>query len=211
MSHEDDFRVTRENQLMIVNAMRALFTGNLQEARESDPGVALVIDILADAMVDGATKAAAIDRMEAATEHDRMIAAGVYNLLENMIGQMKNLLAKVGAENHDKHVEVISLGGCGDPNCPGCGGQPFDPSQVGEAMKAAISNALGINPTNLHVEAVPDGMDMDDAVGALKAKLANEIGGRKSPLDKHTNEIMEALDSMPGNKRPRLKSKKLPS
>jgi hypothetical protein len=205
--HNEKYAMTREDQIMLLNAMHALFAGRYDEARNADPGFALFMDVVADAMVEGARKGEAVERFKAATEHDRAIVAGIYNMLEFMIGQMKTVLARVGAEMGDGHVEVISLGGCGDPDCPGCGGQAFDSAKLGEALGPAIKEKLaamlGFDPAKVGVDVVS--VDTLDAVQELLGKTG------QPKLDKHTNEMMEALDSMPGAKRPRLKPKKLPS
>lgn len=205
---EDDYTMNERDMTAVLTGLKALFSGKYEEARASHPGVALVLDVLADAMVPGARKAAAIKSFEAASEYDRKVAAGVYNLLENMVTQMKHVLAKVGAEKGDAHVEVVSLGGdseygCGDPDCENCGGKPFPSDKIAEIIGQKAAEVLGI----------PLGKVIVQKLDADSMNVVEKALGEDSSMthDSHTNEIMQALDRMPGSKRPRLTPKKLPS
>lgn len=193
------------HMLMVVNAMQALFAGRIDEARNADAGVTLVIDVAAEAFTPGSTKGMARKRMEAATEHDRMIAAGMLNMLERSMGQFKDVLAQVGAKLGDAHVETIAVG-CGDPNCPNCGGKGTGDFE--KMLKEKVAQMVGIDPDSVTVQQIPANADIE---AIMKAAESNGESESTVPADPHMADIMKALDKMPASKRPRLRPKKLPS
>lgn len=201
----DAYENTSEEKRQIMRGMRALLAGNIEEARSQHTGVALLIDVLAEAMSEGSTPKMAKKRFAGGTEEDRRVCAGMLNLMESMAGQVKMVLAEIGFDLGDAHVEAV--GGCGDPNCPNCHGASSGlPDDFADMLKKKVAEATGLDPDAIQVAAY-EGDDPTEALETLMGKSAMRRGRRTE----HTDEIMEALDRMPASRRPKLPPKKLPS
>lgn len=191
-------KLSKAEQLKLLqqalDACKVMFAS--KKARKSLPsGMSMALDAMEGAVQDHASKADTDALFRAATEEERAEAAGMLNLLEQVVVGVRDVLTNVGGELGDSHVEAV---GCGDPNCPNCGG-----AAIPSGVKEKIAKALGLSPDKVDVVAASS---LGEALKTLGPVENGELVFRAN--DPHTQDIVDTLAKM--KKRITLPPRKIP-
>ena len=212
----EDFLDAMRTRELCITTVAHIFNGKRDEAMALHPSAKLFIETMCEALEEGSTPEQADARFRSSTEDVRRELAGIINSMIGMLTQVRMVLAKVGYEEGDKHVERgDDEEDCGDPNCP-VHGKNADPAKMLDldGLKNSMAKMLGIDPDKIEVEAV-SANTADEAIEKFKKGETIKSSDDSLPpdvrVDAHTLEVQRAIEKLLQGGKPKKRKPQFPS